>query len=351
MDGINAMPGRSFFSTPTGKVKTTGYIVTAVLITAIFWFFGGPIGDYAVNAIDNIVHLGIMLGVLFGIVVLCFNPKAQLIYYAIMHAIASGFCRIAPIEIIEACKSKMNTRLGKLTTSLGDLKGLKEKTLRLKKEKLAKKENSMRMIEAAKRAGDDGKAEIQLRDIVRTEKWLERYEEDLNRETFMIYTMDRIRTICVNTIADMDNEITDQKEKQKYSGIMGNIMSNASAILNGGEEKEMWDESIMVLQDQYDNTLGQIDNFLDMTKGMIAQDDLQNDVNNQKAQELFNGWMNKDTNAVIGSGSNQVSKASIIQDAAKSLTGKSVYTQPQSKQNVQVNVANGSDNDYLSTLK
>lgn len=102
--------GIGFFQRPEGKVGTVIPIVAAVAIT---YFFGSAIGDFIVNAVDNMFHLAIVGGALglMGWLVLDsnFRTACAFLYLALLRMVFS-FIQFATgsAEILPASLPTMN---------------------------------------------------------------------------------------------------------------------------------------------------------------------------------------------------------------------------------------------------
>ena len=127
--------------------------------------------------------------------------------------------------------------------------------------------------------------------------------------------MDRYYGLCQDTITDMENEIKYRQDERAYSQQSRSVVRNAMSILKGLPEKDMWDDSMTKLENDYTAAIGEVENFLTMTQGILQQADLQDSADTSKAMAMLNDWQAKNSGVTLGGQGNQVSKADIIAEA------------------------------------
>ena len=338
-----------FMKRPEGKA---GLVLSALAIGAVVYFFDGAIGDYIVNAVDNMVHLAIVIGsvCLGGWVLL--DPKfrnlAFYLYRSTMRAITGMFIDIDPIGVLKTYKERMQSKLDEMSKSLSDLKAQRIKVTRLIETNAKELDNEMHLVQQAVAQGNERSKALEGKQVVRLGSMKDRYMGDLNRITLLCNVLDRYYGLCQDTIIDMDREIKFRQDERAYSQSSRSVVRNATAILKGLPEKEMWDDGMAALERQYTEAIGEVENFLDVTKNILSQADLQDGADASKAMEMLDQWQKKNSNVALGGQGSQVSKAAIIQDAAAQITGKPIYAKPQQ---VVVQVAASGGDDYLNMVK
>ena len=321
---------------------------------------GGEIfGDFVVNAVDNMFHLAIVIGAmaLGGWVLIDpkFRTLAFYLYRSAMRAITGMFIDIDPIGVLKTYKERMQGKLDEMSKSLSDLKAQRIKVTRLIDANAKEFDNEMHLVEQAKKTGNTRAEALEGKQLVRLKSMQERYLGDLNRITLLCTVLDRYYGLCQDTITDMDREIKFRQQEREYSQSSRSVVRNATAILKGLPEKEMWDDGMAALEKQYTEAIGEVENFLDVTKNILTQADMQDGADASKAMELLDNWQKKNADVALGGQGGQVSKAQIVQDAARQLasapatmantappTAKPVYVQQQ---------ASSGGDDYLNMVK
>ena len=302
-----------------GVQTIISWVIPAAAIGAILWFFGSFIGDFLVNAVDNIAHLAIVgTGiVLFGWLILDGQLRNLLfyLYRSLMRWITSQFIDMDPIGVLKTYKERMEGKLTEMKTSLDALKGQRVKVLRRQADNDSALQNTYGLLAQAKKTNDQSGVNVQGKEVTRKEQKKTRYIEELKRLSLLITIMDRYYHLCDDTITDMGNEIKFREEEREEAKADRGVVRGAMAILKGLPEKDMWDEATVKLESDYTAAMGEVENFLDVTKNILSQADLQDGVDTEKAMQMLDAWQNKNADVQLGGSGNQVSKATIISDA------------------------------------
>ena len=324
--------------------------IPVAVLAAIFWFFGGPIGDFLVNAVDNMLHLTLVGGFLVFLGALALDPKKRVwyAYRSLTRYLTSLFIDIDPIGILKSYKERMEGKLNEMMEAISALKGQRAKTLKHQQENLAALDNEYRLMQQAQKANDPSAMSVHGKQSQRLEKRKDRYEGEMNRLNLLVAIMDKYYKLCNTTILDMGNEIKYREEEAEEAKQSRKAVGAAMGILKGLPEKELWDEATLKLENDYSQAIGEVENFLDVTKDILSASDLQDGADAEKAMALLETLTKKNSNVSLGGQGQSMSKAAIIQEAAQQLaaTPGSINTNAQAKPSYVVQTASG--DDYLS---
>ena len=353
MDALTSNSGASLFKRPGATTnQLISLVIPVAIIGAVVWFFGGPIGDFLVNAVDNVLHLVIVGGVLTFIGALLMDPKKRLwyAYRSLTRFLTSLMVDIDPIGILKSYKERMEGKLKEMLESLSALKGQRTKTKKHQEENAGSLENEYRLMTQAQKINDVSSLSVHGKQTTRLETRKQRYEGEMNRLNLLVSIMDKYYKLCDSTILDMGNEIKYREEEQEEARQSRKAVGAAMSILKGLPEKELWDDATMKLENDYSMAIGEVENFLDVTKDILSQSDLQDGADASKAMELLDSWTKKNSNVSLGGQGSQMSKAAIIQEAAQELTPSASPRSKPTYQQQQVVQSAGGD-DYLSMAK
>jgi hypothetical protein len=358
METLTSGSASNLFKRPGSTTnQLINLLIPAAIIGAVVWFFGGPIGDFLVNAVDNTLHLVIVGGILTFIGALFLDPKkrAWYAYRSFTRFLTSLFVDIDPIGILKSYKERMEGKLSEMQESISALKGQRAKTKKHQEDNVAALENEYRLMQQAQKVNDAVQLNVHGKQAARLEQRKTRYEGEMNRLNLLVNIMDKYYKLCDTTILDMGNEIKYREEERDEARQSRKAVGAAMSILKGLPEKELWDEATLKLENDYSQAIGEVENFLDVTKDILSQSDLQDGADAEKAMQLLDNWSKKNANVSLGGQGSQMSKTAIIQEAAAqlaansttiapgaSITGKPVYQQ--------VVQSSGGD-DYLTMAK
>ena len=326
-------------------------LIPAAIIGAVIWFFGGTIGDYIVNAMDNMLHMVLVGGVLVFIGALFLDPKkrAWYMYRSFTRFLTGLFIDIDPIGILKSYKERMEGKLAEMQESISALKGQRVKTVKHQQENLAALDNEYRLMQQAQKVNDASAMNVHSKQVTRLDQRKTRYEGELNRLNLLVAIMDKYYNLCNTTILDMGNEIKYREEERDEAKQSRKAVGAAMSILKGLPEKELWDEATLKLENDYSQAIGEVENFLDVTKNILSTSDLQDGADAGKAMEMLDSWQKKNSNVALGGQGSQMTKTDIIRDAVSQIQGNApaATTAPLSAKPVYLAATTGGD-DYLS---
>lgn len=352
MDGLSNSAGANLFKKPGSGTNTIiNWAIPVAAIAALVWFLGGPIGDFIVAALDNTIHMIAVGGFITFLGALALDPKKRVwyMYRSATRYLTSLFVDIDPIGILKSYKERMESKLQEMMDSISALKGQRQKTSKHQQENLAVLDNEYRLMQQAQKQNDPSALSVHGKQVTRLEARKTRYDGEMNRLNLLVAIMDKYYKLCNTTILDMTNEIKYREEEQEEARQSRKAVGSAMAILRGLPEKELWDEATLKLENDYSAAIGEVENFLDVTKDILSQSDLQDGADTEKAMATLEQWTKKNAGVSLGSQGSQMTKTAIIQEAAQQISnsatvasGKPLYQQ--------VTQQTGGD-DYLNLAK
>ncbi len=174
---------------------------------------------------------------------------------------------------------------------------------------------------------------------------------DYNRIRFLLQVLTEYRRQCSTMIIDLGNEIASQIRRRDYAKTSQSAIRSAMGIMGKfGIEKQMDEEASQRIEDEFANTMGEVDHFLNMTKEIMATSSLQSSADTAEALKNLAEWKNKSGGVMFGTAaSGLVSKNTIIATAqAQIAAAPAAFTISKADYQV-VPVGRGSD-DYMSMI-
>lgn len=295
-------PGKkSFWQRPEGR---TGLVINALVIFAIFWFWG-LIVPFVLATVTNTLFLALYLLALFALLYVLFDPNFRrfvwYLYRSIMRWITGMVVDIDPIGVLKTYIEKLREKKQDLESAMADIRGQR---MRLQKS-LAENEkgyaNSMRTMAAAESQKNDPDSDKQRRalrmiqlegkQVVRLQDLLTKQKQHMQRYDYVIDVLTRYSEICDDTILDMDRDIKYRQMDRDQSRGFAKAMRASMSILRGmPDEKEMYDMSIESLEKDYAAKIGEVESILDLTKNVVSAADFNDAASMQHASELLAKW-------------------------------------------------------------
>lgn len=270
-------PTRGYFSGSEGKVNATTWGIIALVATALIYAMGGQIGDYLVSAADNTLHLIISCGCLLFIAACLMDPKRRCFYLfrSLIRWLTSMFIELDPIGIRKTYVEHMQAKYEQFVKAIGDLRGQLRSVQRLGQTNKVALDNEANLFAAAVRKQDHGQQILHNNQHTRLAVLDQKYTTAADKLTNMLTRVSRCQEICALKIEDLKGDIAARVADQALARSTKTIAGRMSDILRGLPEEDMYAEAGMVLDQQYDQAMGEFDNILDLTKDVVNTADLQ----------------------------------------------------------------------------
>lgn len=293
---------KSFWSKPEG---TVGYIFWGIAIAAIIWFWGNVVGFLLSAALDTL-HLIIVAGVIAILLWILLSKRVHFLGRALARRITSLFIAIDPLSIRKEYKATTEKKKAELDEAVGEIRGLRGKLKRSLDDNQKQYAQSMSLLQGANtiatKLGIDAERKHQAERVIALEsrrsdglkQAIDRQQSHSQDYDKTIYILGRYGEMCDDYIAELNTAIQLQEQEDQESRSFLKGMKAAGGILKGlGMERDMDDEAKQLLEDQYTQRMGQVEELLDLTKGMVAKDDFSNQSALDQIQAKLDAWQNQ----------------------------------------------------------
>lgn len=299
---------KSFWERPEG---TTGMLTIAGL--GLLGFFGfNKIAPFILNTLDmaiSMVGKAIALtglgALLFVILYVLFNPTFQTACSAIfknaMRKLTGVIVEIDPIGIMKNYIDSLKKKKAAMDANVNQLR----QQISVMEEKIKKNNktysDAMKTANAAKNSNNALMFSKAARSAGRMEQSTLTYQGVLDKMTVLYRALQKYQAAVEVTIDDLTEEVAVKEDQRKSILSASNAMRGAMAILmGGGADRELFDQAMEFTVRDYGMRIGEIDDFMDTTKGILAGIDLQNDVFDADAMDKLAAWEAKADSIVLG---------------------------------------------------
>ncbi len=270
-------PSRGYFSGPEGKVNATTWGVIGLIAFALIYLMGGQVGDYLVSAADNTLHLVIACSCLLFIAACLMDPKRRCYYIfrSLIRWLTSMFIELDPIGIRKTYVERMQAKYEEFTKAVGDLRGQLRGIQRLSAQNKQALGNEQALFAAAVKQQNHGQQVLHNNQQQRLGLMDQKYTIAIDKLTGMQTKVLRCQEICGLKIEDLKGDIAAREQDAALARTTRTMSGSLRNILRGLPEEDMYNEAGGVLDAQYDAAMGEFDNILDLTRGVIESADLQ----------------------------------------------------------------------------
>jgi len=302
---------KSFWERPEG---TTGML--ALGAGAVGLFFAAPallaFMSTMVALLGQTIALVALGVVLFLMLNVIFNKKVQtLVRYAFksaMRKVTQAFVEIDPIGIM---KNYVEELVGKREVMAGSRDKLKGQITVLSRQidaNTSDYENSMARAAIANKNQNAGQFKVAANNAGRMEK--------LNKDSLVpllsqlqlhLRAIDKYYEVTGTVIDDLRNEVKAREIERKMILASHTAMRAAKAILSGGTDaKELFDQAMEFVVEDFGMKMGEIDSFIENSKGFVEGLDMQNGVYEADALKKLQVWEAKADSILLGNGKAQL---------------------------------------------
>ena len=297
---------KSFWERPEG---TTGMIALALggvglwaALPALLAFMTGLVA--LLGQTIAAVCLALVLGALLFLIT---NKKVQTlvsyIFKSGMRKVTGIIVEIDPIGIMKNYIEDLIKKREIMATSRDRLKGQLAVLERQINQNASEYETAMARAKVAHDKGHGGVFSVNSRQAGRLEK--------LNKESLgplklqmdvHLRALNKYYEVTGTVIDDLRNEVKAREIERKMILESHSAMKAAKSILMGGtDQKELFDQAMEFVVEDFGMKMGEIDSFIENSKGFVEGLDIQNGVYEAEAMKKLQEWEQKADSILLGS--------------------------------------------------
>lgn len=317
---------RSFWARPEG---TTGMLFLAAAgvglyaaLPALLAFMTGVVA--LLGQTIAAVCLALVLGAL---VYLITNKKVQTlvsyIFKSAMRKVTGAFVEIDPIGIMKSYIEDLMKKRGVMSDARDKLVGqikILEKKIR---DNTSGYENAMSLASAAQKRGNNAQVSVQTRQAGRLQKLnKESFEPLLLQMQVHLRAINKYYEVTGTVIEDLKNEVDAQKTQREMIMSSYSAMKSAKAILMGGtDQKELFDQALEFVVNDYGMKMGEIDSFIENSKGFVEGLDMQNLAYEEAGLKKLQEWEQRADSILLGNHKQQLLENATLSSSANTSIG------------------------------
>lgn len=285
----NGMGGENvpFFKKP-GSV--TGTIVLA--LGGLFALFHiNPILSFLNSLLTNtITFVGLCIA-LAAIAYCIVDPKVRTIiselYFMLIRKVMGIVVDMDPISIVRHHIEKMKDKITEIQRNIGSLNGLiKETERRIAAKKKELEDNAIR----AKKCEESNKhqeAQVYYNQVVRLTDILKRQEARYADAKKWYKILSDLKYSAQLTVQDTENEVNERVEEWEMIKKQHKVFASVMSILNGSDEFKTFNMAMDKMSFDITQKLGEMENIINETSGIMTQLNLDNAVTSERASALL----------------------------------------------------------------
>ncbi|MBP6812436.1 MAG: hypothetical protein KA138_12995 [Saprospiraceae bacterium] len=292
---------KGFWNRPEGF--TGGLFMTAILLGGGYLLYKAL--PTLIALAQNTLYLAGLLAALAGVVYLVLDPKMRnLVWYmykSVMRWVTGLFVQLDPIGILKSYIEDLKNNLGAMNEQISKLKGQMYKLSEMIRQNQREIQTNLGIASKAKETGKDAIMVLKARKAGRLQESNMKLD-DLYRRMEVLY---RVLTKMYETSEIMLEDLQDQVvvKEQEYKAIKAShsAIRSAMSILSGNNDKKyMYDMALEAMADDVGQKVGEMERFMDMSKGFMDSIDLQNGVFEEEGVQMLEKWEKEGVSFLLG---------------------------------------------------
>lgn len=311
MDAPQSLNGKKkgFFERPEG---TTGIIF--MVLAAVALFIGADaILPFIINVLQNTLHAMILIGIIGSVVVLLLNDRFRIavstLFQLAMRKLTGLVVEIDPIGILKNYVTTLMKKLGIMEEHIGALRGQIVGLKRKIDEKVAERTKFLERAEQFKKSGNTLDTQLNARSAARDDEMIKNLTVNLQKMEMLHKVLLSMRDKAKFLMEDTRHTVESKEEEYKVIKSAHSAMGAARAVIMGeSSQKDMFDQAMQYVADDVAMRIGEMDNFMEISKEILSGADADMGILNDKGLAMLDAWEKKDSvllgkekQAIIGS--------------------------------------------------
>jgi len=307
---------KSFWERPEGK---TGYLFLALLMGAGLygaWY----LLPFLIIIATNTLHLLLLCGAIGTILFLVCDKRVRTLigymYKSLMRKLTGLVIEIDPIGILKNYASNLKEQLEVMQKSIGNLQGQIRKLRRIIEDNEEKRKHSLQLAGEAKKKDQKPAFILQSRQAGRLGKSNITLQALLTKMEMLDKVLKKMFETSQFLVQDLEGEIEVKSQERAAIQASYGAFTAAKKIIQGdGDQREIFDQTMEKLADDYAMKIGEIETFMEVSDGFIKSVDLENGIYEADALVELEKWEKKTDQLLLDNSGVEPMRVSTKSDA------------------------------------
>lgn len=297
---------KTFWERPEGTMGMAVIGLGALFAT----FVAGPylikVFDIAITLLGQGIAITVLGAILTALIMVLSNKKFQAlmgyVFKSAMRKFTGAWIEIDPIGIMKSYIDDLTDKRETMNVSIGKLRGQISVCEKQVNQNDAEYNSEMTKFKIATEKKMGSAATVAGRQAMRLEKLNKTSLVPLlNQMKVHLKALMKYYEVTGTVIEDLGNEVKAQETQRKLIAESWSAMNTAKKILQGGtDQKEIFDQAMEYVVNDYGMKMGEIENFIENSKGFVEGLDLQNAVFDEEALKKLQEWEHKGDSILLG---------------------------------------------------
>lgn len=292
---------KSFWKRPEG-VTGILFLVAGLSVLAYFGFQSLALIQQALTSTLGIMGAAALVAALLF---LAFDRRTRNLigygYKSIMRWITGLFVQLDPIAILKNYLDDMKKSLRDMNKQIGVLRGQMQRLERNISDNQRDIDQSMKLAQRAKAEGNEPQMTLNLRKAARLKDSNAKLDNLRQRIQIMLRVLVKMHDNSQILYEDTKDQIMVKEQERKAIRASHSAMQSAMNIINGNnDQRALFDQAMEALADDVANKVGEMERFMDVSKGFMDSIDLQSGVFEEEGLKMLEEWERTSTSQLLG---------------------------------------------------
>jgi phage pi2 protein 07 len=252
-----------------------------------------------ISLASNVLYLILML---FGIGILGYILTSKkfwntfkVAYFIIMRRITGFFIKIDPVAILEDYIRDLQKRIREVSDNINQVRGLIKKNERKLNEVTDKRNNTILEIKHYRQSGQNAFAQQKEGLLVLYEKSVKDRTARLETSKKWLEALTKLQQYATFSVTINEEKVKLFKDEYEELKAQGKAFRSIKSALNGDPDMmENFETAVEIMENEISMNLGEIEDMIDETNGLLGQADMENAVISDKATAILQKYDNQE---------------------------------------------------------
>jgi phage shock protein A len=292
---------KSFWKRPEGVTGT----IFLIGMGAAALYFGAGYLSVIQGALESTLGIIVTSLIIASVAFLAINKQSRNLisysYRSVMRWITGIFVQLDPIAILRTYLDDMKKSLRDMSKQIGALKGQMRRLRTTIEQNTRDMEKNMNLASRAQKEGNQSQIALNARKAARLRDSNTKLESLYNRMEVLYRVLAKMYQNSEILYEDTKDQIKIKEQERKAIRASHSAMNSAMNIINGNsDQRAMFDQAMEALADDVASKVGEMERFMDVSKGFMDSIDLQNGVFEEEGLKMLEKWEKESTTMLMG---------------------------------------------------
>ena len=252
-----------------------------------------------ISLASNVLYLILML---FGIGILGYILTSKkfwntfkVAYFIIMRRITGFFIKIDPVAILEDYIRDLQKRIKEVSDNINQVRALIKKNERKLNEVTSKRNDAILEIKQYRQRGQTAFAQQKEGLLVLYEKSVQDRTARLETSKKWLEALTKLQQYATFSVTINEEKVKLFKDEYEELKAQGKAFRSIKSALNGDPDMmENFETAVEIMENEISMNLGEIEDMIDETNGLLGQADMENAVISDKATAILQKYDNQE---------------------------------------------------------